>query len=233
MSSIYEELLGIAMEVDITSQVQDTAQNTFGGSSTGSRNPAGFDGKRDINQVDDIFGLKNKNEPDPNDGAPQGDDGTPSETDETNENPDIDENTDAEAPEENADELSDTDNENNSTTEENSSVSIYKKNQLRDNMILFYDILANNIELLTNSISTINDPESIEVCNKVIENLQSAKDYLFTEIKDGLSKHPYEEILRKYIALRKVYDISAEMLDKHFGNIKVHLGIKNKRSPKK
>lgn len=229
MASIYEHLLGIALEEDITNQVQDAVTNTLGKGnlSTGARqNPAGFDGQRDITQTDDIFGLKNQNNPqndageaqndqmgmeDPN--APDG--GMNNETGE-GEMSDDDLLAEGEGIDENS----------------NEPESIYKKNKLRDSMILFYDILNNNIDLITEAMADINDSTLISICNKVLDNLRVAKDVLFKEIDTGLAEKPYEVVLRKYIALRRVYDISGQMMEQFKAhNIKVGLkGVKGRKS---
>lgn len=230
MASIYEHLLGIALEEDITNQVQDAVTNTLGRgtlSTGGNKNPAGFDGQRDITQTDDIFGLQGQNNPQNDAGEntpddqmnmndPNGPDGGMNNP--TGEDDMTDEDLLAEG--EGIDENS------------NEPESIYKKNKLRDSMILFYDILKNNIDLITEAMTDINDAGLLETCNKVLANLRSSKDILFDEIDTGLEKHPYEEILRKYIALRRVYDISGEMLEKHFKAHNIQVGLKGMKGRK-
>lgn len=229
MASIYEHLLGIALEEDITNQVQDAVTNTLGKGtmSTGARqNPAGFDGQRDITQTDDIFGLKEQHNPQndagevPPDGQmdvndPNGPDGGMGDTMGEDDN------------------ISDDDLlAEGEGVEENKPESIYKKNKLRDSMILFYDILNNNIDLITEAMTDINDAGLLSTCNKVLANLRASKDILFEEIDTGLQVHPYEEILRKYIALRRVYDINGEMLEKHFKAHNIQVGLKGMKGRK-
>lgn len=225
-----EEILNLiatpAFEEDITDQVRNAVDNTFGragagGATGGATSRQERETADDPGKTDDIFGL---NEPGGNDdtGSDTGDtpaddanaDGGDDQQTDDQENPD-DTGTDDNPDDESDDSILDEDNSNTGVDLKD----IYKKNKLRDNMILFYNILVNNIDLVSDALGNLNDARSIEVCNAILENLRSAKEFLFDEIENGLSKHPYEEILRRYISLRRVYDVSIEMLDKHFGNI--------------
>ena len=223
-----EEILNLiatpAFEEDITDQVRNAVDNTFGRASAttgGAASRQEREAADDPGKTDDIFGLNDSggnddSASDTGDDANDDvfDDGGTGEDETDPENPDDDGNSD------NPDDQSDDSilDENENTTGVNLK-EIYKKNKLRDNMILFYNILINNIDLLSDALGNLNDQRSIEVCNAILENLRSAKEFLFDEIENGLSKHPYEEILRRYISLRRVYDVCIEMLDKHFGNI--------------
>lgn len=209
--SIFADL--IALEEDITSQVQQATTDAIGQGSMSRRNPDGFDGNRDMNQTDDIFGLQG----DQNGGNdnPTGNEApTDQEDDATaDENPDdTGDDLEGETDDQN---LDDTGEDDEDTSEP---PSIYQKNKLKKSMILFYRIISNDIKLLTESLTSINDVSMIATCNKVLERLRETKEYLMQEINTGLEEHPYEESLRKYVALRRVYDISIEILDKHFGN---------------
>lgn len=228
-------LLLPAMEEDITAQTQSIVDNTFGrSSSTPSASGAGSREKDDIGKTDDIFDLKDSS------GGDDGVDDMGSDPDNSAAS-DVNDDTGAEDEEdsqENADDISnDTDgngiddtleDENGNTTGINLK-EVYQKNKLRDNMILFYNILCNNINLISDAIGNINEAKSIDVCNRVLENLREVKSHLYRDISDKLKGSSYEDLLRDYIALRRVYDISVEMLDKHFGNINsLHIGKKRK-----
>lgn len=105
------------------------------------------------------------------------------------------------------------------------------KNVLRDNMICFYNILGSNIDSLSNVNSDINDPVSIQVLNKVIDNLTMTQAKLYDVITKDLEKETYPKLALEYISLKRIYDLTIEMLEKHFTNIspKNH----KKRSSKK
>lgn len=221
------DLLSPAMEEDITGQVEEAVDNTFGrGGSSIKKNPTGFDGERDMSQTDDIFGTGSKD-------AGGGEEKSP--TDET-EDESPNENPDGENEEEgNEDDPGDgTEGEEDPGVDSGSNEpKIFKKNYLRDNMVAFYNVLVNNIDLLSESIGNLNEQQSIDITNKVIDNIREIKRLLMNAISNDLSNNEYEEVLRKYITLRRVYDISIEMLDKHFGNIHFTRNPKRKNSRKK
>lgn len=230
MKSIFFELLDIALEEDITAQAETATPDAIGSGATGStrRNPAGFDGERDMNKTDDIFGLNDSKE----------------DTSEEEENSDVDENeADAEEGEDDMDiendesdgdggELSDEGSEDQPPDQDDDTAKIYKKNRLRDNAIHFFNILDNDINEISNSISSINDQSLISTCNRAITNLRGAKDALFQLISEDLSGQTYAELLKKYVSLRQVYDISTDMLIKHFEESHRTLELKGKRKKK-
>lgn len=213
--SIFTDL--IALEEDITSQVQQATGDAIGQGSASRRNPDGFDGNRDMSQTDDIFGLQdNAGNSDDN---PAGEE-TPTEGDDSPAEDDGGEGEELVDDEmgEGEDEPLDGDSED-EALEEEKTPQIYQKNKLKNNMILFHNIVSNDINLLTESITAINDASAIGTCNKALANLREVKQFLSDTINEGLAKDPYEKSLRKYVALRRVYDIVIEILNKHFGNV--------------
>lgn len=93
------------------------------------------------------------------------------------------------------------------------------KNTLRDNMIYFFNILRSNIDSLSDGLSTLDDMDSIRVVNSVIKNLRNCKNLLYKMLTENLDEASYEAIMTKYVTLKRIYDISIEMLDKHFYNV--------------
>ena len=98
--------------------------------------------------------------------------------------------------------------------------SVYSdKNTLKDNIIYFTNTLRTDIDELTNVLGGLNDLESIQVVNSVITNMRNCKDVLHKTLTNDMETSSYEELMRKYITVKRIYDISIEMLDKHFSNM--------------
>jgi len=57
------------------------------------------------------------------------------------------------------------------------------------------------------------------VVNSVMTNLRDCKDVLHKVLTEEMESSSYEELMRKYITVKHIYDISIEMLDKHFSNM--------------
>ena len=91
-----------------------------------------------------------------------------------------------------------------------------KKNKIRDHIVNLYSIVSGDIELITNSLSLIENSTTIQVLNTVLNHLNNCKTYCYKLLVDEAPKLEYEELLQKYITLKKVYDICGEMLKKHF-----------------
>lgn len=119
-----------------------------------------------------------------------------------------------------------------SLEDESAPQSVYSdKNTLKDNIIYFTNILRTDIDELTNVLGGLNDLESIQVVNSVITNMRNCKDVLHKTLTNDMETSSYEELMRKYITVKRIYDISIEMLDKHFSNMqKKPIRRKSKRT---
>lgn len=90
------------------------------------------------------------------------------------------------------------------------------KNTLKKNVIYFGNIIKTNLETLNTMIGRLDDLNDIRCCNQVISNLQHIQDYIYTMLTEEFSAKPYEDLMTKYVTLKRVYDVSVEMLSKHF-----------------
>ena len=97
---------------------------------------------------------------------------------------------------------------------------IKKKLQLRENIILFYNILSSNIDLLSSpNVMSSMDPN--KVIYNVSSNLIECKNVLLKIITNDYSSIRYHEALKKYIAIKTVYDVCTRMLETHFTNLQL------------
>lgn len=92
------------------------------------------------------------------------------------------------------------------------------KNTLKKNMIYFFNIIRYTITSLEDALGSTDNQETLRVINSVIQNLYSSKDVLFDLITKQIEKESYEVLVTKYITLKRIYDISCDMLEEHFTN---------------
>ena len=233
----------VAMEADdITKQVNQI----MGGKNAPAETKTDDQREEDLTQTDQIFNDINKDdsENDPVD-TPQNDDPNATQNDNTNDpaadqgdNPD--DTMDPNNPDGNADDqtmdqdpmTSDQQTpEDEGMSEENKSI-FSDKNTLKENMIYFFNIMRYTITSLEYGLGTTEDQETIRVINSVIHNLYNSKDILYKIITEEIESSPYETLVTKYITLKRIYDISCDMLEEHFSN-NPNSRVKYKRFKKK
>ena len=212
----------IAMEADdITKQVN----KIMGGNNAPAEAQTEDQRDEDLTKTDNIFNDINKDDPnnDPVD-TPQNDnnDTQDSNTDDSvndqGDNPDDnsdDQNMDQDPM---ADDLSADPNEGDSGMSPEDTSVFSDKNTLKENMIYFFNIIRYTISSLEAGLGTTEDQETIRVVNSVIHNLYNCKDILYKIITEEMEKSPYETLVTKYVTLKRIYDISCDMLEEHFSN---------------
>jgi len=117
--------------------------------------------------------------------------------------------------------------------DENDTSEIINKKRLRRNMILFHNILTSNINLLSDYTPENDNIEYRDIIGKITRNLVDCKETLFSIITEELNSVKYVELLRKYIALNRVYDINIKILEKYFNNIEIEYNNSRKMKRKK
>lgn len=206
----------IAMEADdITQDTERDLQRTLGGNTEVPKNddPVNDRPEEDLTKTDDIFGLKE-------------DEATGNQEDEpAQNNDDVEDNTDLTEgnDEENTDPNMTTDqtDEPDSFLEDNNNESApYEdKNKLRDNFINIYKIITGDIDIITSSINYIDDKNSIKTISSVITNLRDLKEIIYNILMKDIEKTEYVELLRKYITIKRIYDINVSIMEKYFSKV--------------
>ena len=208
----------IAMEADdITTMAAQTTRSALGGRPMITQEEGNED---DITNTDDIFNQNEAGEGggDPNGRADPNEAPTPEEPQEDNpENTeDIFGNQDQEeAP---ADDNLQDQNQTQTRDEPEDSLLFAKKNTIRDNMAYLYSIVTGDIDNLTSSLSAINDTPSLTVMNSVLMHLRNAKTYIIKTLTEDIDGLEYDELLRRYVTMKRLYDIAIHMLEIHFGD---------------
>ena len=90
------------------------------------------------------------------------------------------------------------------------------KNTLKSNAIHFMSLMDGDLAILNARLGDLNEIEDLRVMNKVIQNLTLTKKLLNKTITEDFSNQTYESLMTKYITMKQIYDLSIEMLDKHF-----------------
>lgn len=209
----------IAMEADdITQQAQAEVKTAIGGRNltTDDNGP-----EEDLGKTTDIFNQNQTQDDDPN-GNPEQDnlDGQNADAPDTGEN-----QAQGDQPEEDQEESQSDDpnlqespqDEQPQTQVDNSNDPIFtKKNTVRDNLAQLYTIVCGNIDMLTTSLGNLNDLPSIKVANAVLGHLRNCKNYIYKTLTVNIAEMEYEELLKRYITLKRVYDVCLKMLEIHF-----------------
>ena len=212
----------IAMEADdITKQVN----KIMGGNNAPAEAQTEDQRDEDLTKTDNIFNDINKDDPnnDPvdtpqNDNNDTQDPNTDDSVNDQGDNPDDnsdDQNMDQDPM---ADDLSADPNEGDSGMSPEDTSVFSDKNTLKENMIYFFNIIRYTISSLEAGLGTTEDQETIRVVNSVIHNLYNCKDILYKIITEEMEKSPYETLVTKYVTLKRIYDISCDMLEEHFSN---------------
>ena len=212
----------IAMEADdITKQVN----KIMGGNNAPAETQTEDQRDEDLTKTDNIFNDINKDDPnnDPvdtpqNDNNDTQDPNTDDSVNDQGDNPDDnsdDQNMDQDPM---ADDLSADPNEGDSGMSPEDTSVFSDKNTLKENMIYFFNIIRYTISSLEAGLGTTEDQETIRVVNSVIHNLYNCKDILYKIITEEMEKSPYETLVTKYVTLKRIYDISCDMLEEHFSN---------------
>ena len=64
-----------------------------------------------------------------------------------------------------------------------------------------------------NNIDTL---ETTQIVNSVMNHMRNIKDVLYKTLTQNITKLSYDELLQKYITLKRVYDICNEMVQRYF-----------------
>ena len=220
----------VAMEADdITKQVNQI----MGGKDAPAETKTNDQREEDLSKTDNLFDNINKGDPDNNPvDTPQNDNTTDTQDNSENSSNSEDKTNDQPMDEDPLiDDPNDPLNEDKGMSEENKSI-FSDKNTLKENMIYFFNIMRYTITSLEYGLGTTENQETIRVINSVIHNLYNSKDILYKIITEEIESSPYETLVTKYITLKRIYDISCDMLEEHFSN-NPNSRVKYKRFKKK
>ena len=214
------ESMTIAMEADdITSQTANEVRSAIGDNPSIQINDNNREEEEDLNKVNDIFGTAAPEEDGPS-GDPEQDKKEGAEDIGTLDEENLDNNansiTGEEDPNVSGDDSQFQDEEDSGDSSPNEDLLFTKKNRIRDNLVQLYTIISGDIEIIVNSLTNINDMKTVQVMNAVINHLRNCKNYIYKTLTQNLASLEYDELLQRYITLKRVYDICIEMMETHF-----------------
>lgn len=245
------------MPVDVSAAGEEAKKSALG-STTASKGPGPGGGNtndgEDITRTNDIFGLNDKGNTDsasqPNSNATDPTQMDPSQSNVPTSDPSgaMDPNasdptaalgsdgTDMDGdgqPDDNGEGMDDGTSPD-ATTEEvdHTEISSENKEKLRDKMILLYQTIRGNIDLLNDYNAEHDNISTIKDINNIIDNLTEAIKVLYKALTSDINKTEYADLLKTFIGAQKVYDISISMIDNHFTTLKKIREENDKKSKK-
>lgn len=99
-------------------------------------------------------------------------------------------------------------------------LSVQHKERLKNKMVYLYRIIKGDIELLNNYNCEHDDQTTIGEINCVIDNLTAANKAMYNILIKDLNQIEYADLLRVYVGVEKIYDISITMINAHFDKIR-------------
>lgn len=107
-----------------------------------------------------------------------------------------------------------------------------RKKKLRDQFIHFFDILDDSIKLITSHVPNVTDTDTIRALNNVTENLTQCKMQVYDILTNNFQKSEYHDLLKKYVALNRIYDLSIKIMERYFEKYRPDNDEKQKSSKK-
>lgn len=103
--------------------------------------------------------------------------------------------------------------------------------KLRDSMNYLYDVIRSNLDLLGDYAPNTANPDAQEIYYNIINHLGECKEMLYKQLSAEITVDKYPDFLKKYIAIRHVYDICLNMLNIHFQVMDITSDKKDKSRP--
>lgn len=190
----------IATEADdITGQAEKDTDSAMGKESTnideGAPDKDSNNGEIDTD-TDDILGTDDNDE-------------DLSDTDESDDVSNEDDNVD------DSDDISD-DEIDDTMEEEANPFESSRKKKIHKQFINFYNVITSNIKLISEFMPGVVDDKSIHILNNVKNSLTQCKEYTYLILTEEYNILEYPALLKKYVALNRVYDLSIKILEKYY-----------------
>lgn len=202
---------------DITDETTANTDNMMGrddGASTTTQSTAGAnDGEIDMD-TNNILGDGDPTEKQPAEDNPEG-----GEEDAGNmaEGEDMGEGEGDPLDDESGEDLSNTDDISDSLEEgSKNTFEAFRKKKLHAQYLALYDTLDTDIRLLAESLPKIQDSLAFNTMSNVNNNLTQCKEYVSEILSKEFDETEYVVLMKKYVALNRVYDIGIKILEKYF-----------------
>lgn len=95
-------------------------------------------------------------------------------------------------------------------------VESYRKRKLHGLYVALHETLDTDIRLIAEFIPRLSDTDVLHTLNNVNNNLIQCKEYAYSILTEEYNNTEYVVLLKKYVALNRVYDLSIKVLEKYF-----------------
>lgn len=211
MSDFFDSFSSIAMEADDITGVADEAEKAIGDSSS-SPTPS-TDNKEISLNTDNLLADDNetKDQKEEGDDVPDGNESG----EEENQNTDEEQSTEDEE-----DEFTDPDEGlmDDDVGEENDFEKTRKK-KLWELYRTFYKNLDNALKLMNKYVPKEIKPEVIHMLTNIKNNLTDTKETVYKILTDKYQKMDCAELLKNFIGLNHIYDLTIKQLENYFGQM--------------
>lgn len=214
--------MDIAMEADdITDQIDKdvkniTGKNDFNRDQSSSEDKSN-DGEIDTN-TDDILGTNtNDNDDDKNTDSQDGD--TNNDTDTQDDEDTSNNNYENDITDEELDET---------MQEEENPFETSRKKKIHKQFLTFYNTICSNIKIISEFMPEVVNEESLKILNNVKNRLTQCKEYTYIILTEEYNLLEYPALLKKYVALNRVYDICIKILETYYEKYDIKNDMKKK-----
>lgn len=211
-TNLFDSLYEIALEADdITDEVKGETAKAVGGNS-----PAPDENNEISTNTNDVLGLDNKDN-----GTPENDQSDDSGNDKNQDNPEegSDESDESsEGDDNNSDDPFGGDSGAEGQEEDNpeSKFTKNRKEKLRKQFIHLFDVMVDNIELVTSYVPNANDTTTIKTMTNIKDNLMQCKTIIYKTITEEYNDMEYHELLKRYISVNRIYEVSTKIMENYF-----------------
>jgi hypothetical protein len=95
-------------------------------------------------------------------------------------------------------------------------VDLYRKKKLHAQYVTLFETLETDINLVSEFIPRISNGSTLHILSNVNNNLTQCKEYAESILIEEFDKLEYHTLLKKYVALNRVYDLCIKILEKYF-----------------
>lgn len=201
----------IATEADdITGDISSQTDDIMGNTGDDAENTGEIS-----TDTDDILGTKSDN---PDDNANM-DEETPDDNQEDPLNDPGSEDIDSLNEENPTDDLN-TENTDEPMQQEDDPFTESRKKKIKKQFMHLYDVIDDSVKLISTYNPNIVDTNYIHVLSSIKDNLTQCKEIIYNLAVNEFQNVEYHELLKKYVAINRIYEISTKTLEKYFEKYK-------------
>lgn len=191
---------------DISSQTDDIMGNDE--DTNTSEDPGDID-----TNTDDILGTKTdgNNDTEPDNENTSDEDGQSSDSDDLN----LDDDSNDQSNDSDISNPSDPESQDDSQDDQ---FTDSRKKKIKKQFMHLYDVINNSIKLISSYTPNVVDSDYVKVSSSIKDNLSQCKEIIYDLAVDNFQNIEYHELLKKYVAINRIYELSIRSMEKYFDN---------------